>query len=141
VAAQPGGKAAAKAGRSVSEEIEHRLEVSFLDERRNAQMLGSEVANEALRLIRLAMMNEGVGGKAWNEDPVTAVNLRVAADAIISALAKLPHEFPQPEKRTGGLRMAKLLLLRSSAKGDLPNEIMFSDLEPLGFGERKNDDR
>ncbi len=91
-------------------------------------------------LIRVAMATEGVSGRAWSEDPTSAENVRVAANAIISVLAKLPLEFPPDEQQVEGLKVAKLLLLKSSAKDDLPNKIMFSDLEPLDFGERKNDD-
>jgi hypothetical protein len=132
--------AAAKAGRSVSEQIEWMLETAFFSDRLQANILGSELGAEILRLIRVAMATEGVSGRAWSEDPTSAENVRVAANAIISVLAKLPLEFPPDEKRVEGLKAAKLLLLKSSAKGHLPNEIMFSDLEPLDFGERKNDD-
>jgi hypothetical protein len=129
---------AAKAGRSVSEEIEYRLETSYFSDRLQANILGSELGAEILRLIRVAMATEGVSGRAWSEDPTSAENVRVAANAIISVLAKLPLEFPPDEKQVEGLKVAKLLLLKSSAKDDLPKGIMFSDLEPVDFG--KNDD-
>jgi hypothetical protein len=133
-------EAAAKAGRSVSEQIEWMLETAFFSDRLQANILGSELGAEILRLIRVAMATEGVSGRAWSEDPTSAENIRVAANAIISVLAKLPLEFPPPERQVEGLQVAKHLLLRSSAKGHLPNEIMVSDLEPLDFGEGKKGD-
>ena len=88
------------------------------------------------------MATEGISGSAWSEDPTSAENVRVAANAIISVLTKLPLEFPPPERQQEGLRLAKPLLLRSSVRRDLPPELMFSDLEPLEPpGERDSDDR
>jgi hypothetical protein len=127
-------EAAAKAGRSTSEEIEHRLEVSFLDERRNADMLGSDVGAEILRAARALMVFEAVG-RDWDGNPAKAENLRTALNAVIAVLTGLPLELPPSEKRVEGLQAAKALLLRSSKKGDLPKEIMFSDLERPEFGE------
>jgi hypothetical protein len=122
--------AARTSGRSVSEEIEHRLEISFLDERRNAHMLGSDVGAEVLRMVRAAMVIEGVAPD-WTGDLVRAENFRTTVNAVIASLLGLKIELPPPEKRQEGLRLAKYLLLRSSVRRDLPNEIMFSDLEPL----------
>jgi hypothetical protein len=134
--------AARRSGKSVSEEIEYRLETSFFSERLMEGILGSDVGSEILRLIRVAMATEGISGCAWSEDPTSAENVRVAANAIISVLAKLPLEFPPPERQQEGLRLAKPLLLRSSVRRDLPPELMFSDLEPLEPpGERDSDDR
>jgi hypothetical protein len=121
---------ALSSGRSVSEEIEYRLETSFFDERQLAGILGSDLGSEILRLIRGAMVVEAVGG-SWSPNSTAAENIRVAANAVIAVLAKLPLEFPPPEKRLEGLQIAKALLLHSSVRRNLPNEIMFSDLEPL----------
>ena len=118
--------AARRSGRSVSEEIEHRLEISFLDERRNAHMLGSDVGAEILRMVRAAMVIEGVAPD-WTGDLVRAENFRTTVNAVIASLLGLKIELPPPEKRQEGLRLAKYLLLRSSVRRDLPNEIMFSD--------------
>lgn len=132
--------AAAKAGRSTSEEIEHRLEISFLDERRNAHMFGgSDIGAEILRMVRAAMVIEGVAPD-WTGDPVRAENLRVCVNAVIAAALGLPIELPPPERQAEGMRLAKALLIRSSVKEDLPDEIMFSDLEKLPW-EKPDDGR
>jgi hypothetical protein len=127
---------AVRSGRSVSETIERMLEDAFFQRRLNANILGSDVADEILRLIRGAMVVEGVAGD-WSRDPVKADNMRVAVNAITAALTRRPSlELPPEEKRTEGLLTAKGLLLRSSVRPeDLPREIMFSDLEELDFGE------
>jgi len=128
-------EAAALAGRSVSEQIERTLEDYFFQARLNANILGSNVADEILRLIRAAMVVEGVAGD-WSGDPVKADNMRVAVNAITAALTRRPLELPPEEKRTKGLQTAKGLLLGSSVRPeDLPREIMFSELEDLDWGE------
>jgi hypothetical protein len=125
---------AARTGRSVSESIERMLEDAFFQRRLNANILGSGVADEILRLIRVAMVVEGIAGD-WSGDPVKAENLRVAVNAIVAALTRLPLELPPPERRTEGMRTARELLLHSSKKRELPPEIMFSNLEDLDFGQ------
>jgi hypothetical protein len=131
--------AAAKGGRSVSETIERVLEDWFFQERLNAGILGSDAASEILRLIRAAMVVEGLRPD-WSGDPVRAENFRVVSNAIIAVITGLPLDLPPPDKRAEALQTAKTLLLSSPVRRKLPNEIMFSDLEPLDFGERKNDD-
>src|SRR5262249_28051441 len=126
---------AAKSGRSVSETIERMLEDAFFQRRLIANILGSNVADEILRLIRGAMVVEGVAGD-WSGDPVKADNMRVAVNAITAVLTRRPLELPPEEKRTKGLQTAKVLLLGSSVRPeDLPQEIMFSELEGLDWGE------
>jgi hypothetical protein len=121
--------AAAKSGRSVSETIERTLEDWFFQERLIAGILGSEVGSEILRTLRVAMVFEGVSPD-WTGDPVRAENFRVAANAIIAVVTGLPLDLPPPEKRVEGLRNAKVLLLKSPVRRELPAEVMFSDLEP-----------
>jgi hypothetical protein len=115
--------------RSVSEEIERRLEDSYFLDRLNAAHFGTDVGGEILRLVGAAMAFEGVVGD-WARIPERAENLRVAVNAIIATITGLPVEMPPPEKRVEGLKTAKELLLRSNVQRELPNEIMFSDLEP-----------
>jgi hypothetical protein len=111
--------AAAEASRTVSAEAEHRIERSFLEDRR----VGGDVGSEVLRLIQLAMSIEGASGGAWSEDPASAQTVRAVADAIIAVLANLPLDPPMPEQKTAGLQLAKQLLLRSSKKRELPPEL------------------
>jgi hypothetical protein len=117
-------QAASAATRSVSEEIEFRIERSFLDDRNERRYLGSDVGSEAIRLIRLAMSIEGVRGQDWADDPKSATNVRVAADTIIAVLANLPLRSPEdPSARLEaweGLQTAANLLARSSARPRLP---------------------
>jgi hypothetical protein len=125
-------EAATKAGRSVSEEIEHRLERGFYDDRQNAALMGSHAAGEILRLVRAIMVAEGLGLGDWAEDRVRAQRVRVAVDAIVAVVTGLAlDDLPAPAERTGGLQTAKALLLKSSVKRKLPPAIMFSELEPL----------
>ena len=125
-------KEAAETGRSVSETIERLLEDTFFQRRLISNILGSYVADEILRLIRAAMVIEGVAGDGSGE-PARADNMRVAVNAITAVLTGRPLELPPPEQRVEGLRTAKGLLLSSSKRRELPPEIMFSDLEELDW--------
>jgi hypothetical protein len=135
-------KSAAQASRTVSQEIEHRLERSFHDDRIAQAHFGDDVGAELLRMFYSAMVLEGVHPD-WTGDPVRAENFRVAMNAIIAVMTGLQLELPPPEKREEGLRTAKQYLLRSSKEENLSNymEIMFSDLEPLepppDFGKKR----
>jgi hypothetical protein len=129
-------QAAAGAGRSTSEEIEHRLERSFADDRMNAGLLGSDIGAEIFRILRAAMVLEGVTPD-WDGDLAKAERFRTVANAVIAAFLKLPTvDLPPPEKRFEDMRTAKELLLRYSPRhGELPAEVLFSDLEEPDWGE------
>jgi hypothetical protein len=101
-------ESAKEAGRSVSEEIEHRLEVSFEDERQNADLLGTHVGAHILRMLRAAMVVEGVSPE-WDGDPARAERFRTAANAVIAAFLNLPIDLPAPGQES---ETAKELLLR-----------------------------
>jgi hypothetical protein len=122
-------EAAAKAGRSISEEIEHRLELSFWEDRVAAARTGSDVGAELLRMFYSVMVLEGVHPD-WTGDPVRAENFRVAMNAIIAVMTGLPLELPSPEKRLEGIETAKQYLLRSSRRGAIPEEIISSIWDP-----------
>jgi len=128
--------AAAKASRTVSQEIEHRLERSFHDDRVAQAHFGSDVGAELLRMFYSAMVFEGVHPD-WSGDPVRAENFRTAMNAIIAVFTGLPLELPPPHKRNEGLQTAKQFLLRSTKEKALSDymEIMFSELEDLDWGE------
>jgi hypothetical protein len=127
-------QAAGRAGRSTSEEIEHRLERSFHDDRVAQAHFGSDVGAELLRTFYSVMVFEGVHPD-WSGDRDRAENFRVAMNAVIAVLTGLPLELPPPQERWEGLQTAKQYLLRSSKRRELPREIMFSDLEPPDWGE------
>lgn len=118
---------AAASGRTVSLEIERRLEDLYFRDRLEAVFFGSDVAGEILRLVRLAMATEGVVGLDWDQDPIRAEALRTAVNAIIAVICGVPLELPPVERRTEGLQLAKHLLLLSSVRRTLPPEIMSSD--------------
>jgi hypothetical protein len=113
-------KAAKRAQRSVSEEVEFRLRRSFYDDRFLTHFLGSEIGAEALRLIRGAMAVEGALGD-WGADPARAEALRCAINAVIGTLAGLPLDLPAPEHRAAGYQLAALLL--SGHRHQLPPEL------------------
>jgi hypothetical protein len=134
--------AANKAGRSVSEEIEYRLELSFYEARMAQAHLGSDVGAELLRIFYSAMVLEGIHPD-WTGDRDRAENFRVAMNAIIGVFTGLRLELPPPEKRLEGLQTAKHFLLRSSKEKELSNymEIMLSELQDLDFGEAPADEK
>jgi hypothetical protein len=131
-------EAAAKAGRSTSEEIEHRLEISFLDERRNAHMLGTDVGADILRTLRAALVLEAVTPD-WDGDRAKAQRFRIIASAVIAAFLKLESvDLPPPHQRAEDMRTARELLLRYAPPHvKMPTEVLFSELEPL---EKSGDD-
>jgi hypothetical protein len=75
--------AADASDRSISEEIEFRLESSF---RRD----------KAADLVLLAMELESTDERNWKDDPLSAETVRIAVDRIIAAMAGLPREHPRP---------------------------------------------
>jgi len=128
-------KSAVKASRTVSQEIEHRLERSFHDDRVAQAHFGSEVGAELLRIFYSAMVLEGVHPD-WTRDRDRAENFRVAMNAIIAVFTGLPLELPPPHKRQEGLQTAKQYLLRSTKEKALSDymEIILSELEDLDRG-------
>jgi hypothetical protein len=129
-------ESAAKASRTVSQEIEHRLERSFHDDRVAQAHFGSDVGAELLRMFYSAMVLEGVHPD-WTRDRDRAENFRVAMNAIIAVFTGLPLELPPPHKRQEGLQTAKQYLLRSTKEKALSDymEIILSELEDLDWGE------
>jgi hypothetical protein len=86
--------AAAKAGRSVSEEIEHRLDQSFQRAHEADLMINAlraangKPTSDLLRAIATVVwLIERRTGKKWNEDFETYFSVKVATDNVIEALA------------------------------------------------------
>ena len=99
-------------GRSVSEEIEYRLDRSFIEGR-----LIPSRTEDAIRAVHLAM--DPIIGSNWAAPPfdddqrVAAENVRTAVNIIIAAVANLPVMPPPPDKQNlleGGLENARHLL-------------------------------
>jgi hypothetical protein len=87
--------AAAASGRSVSEEIEHRLERSFSEDQAFQWALGGEHNERFMRAFTIAAwLIETRTGKKWHEDDETMHEVRFAASAIIAAIRRklTPHE-------------------------------------------------
>jgi hypothetical protein len=122
-------ESATQASRTVSQEIEHRLERTFHDDRMAQAHFGPDVGAELLRMFYSAMAFEGVHPD-WMGDRDRAENFRIAVNGIIAGLLGLPLELPPPEKRTEGMETAKQYLLRSSRRGNIPAEIMSSNRDP-----------
>jgi hypothetical protein len=123
-------KSAAQASRTVSQEIEHRLERAFHDDRIATAHFGTDVGAELLRFFYSAMVLEGVHPD-WTGDPVRAENFRVAMNGIIAGLLGLPFELPAPEKWAEGVETARQFLLRSSKRP----EIRFAHSDPTADGD------
>ena len=90
--------AAAKAGRSVSEEIEQRLDQSFqkaheADLITNAlRAVMGEPTGDLVRAITIAIwLIERNAGKKWTEDLEAAWEVSGAVDDIVNAIAGLPR--------------------------------------------------
>jgi len=118
-------EAAAKAGRSTSEEIEHRLELSFWEDRAAHARTGIDIDGELLRMFYSLMVLEGVHPD-WTGDPVRAENFRIAMNGIIAGLLGLRFELPSPEQWAEGVETARQFLRRSSKRP----EIAFAHWDP-----------
>jgi hypothetical protein len=81
--------AAAASGRSISEEIEFRLNQSFEDERLSDAFLGGNDTAKVLQLMANAMRLETAAGAPWSEDQKKAEAVRTAAH-LIAGTAGLP---------------------------------------------------
>jgi len=103
--------AAAKSKRSVSEEIEYRLSRSFYDDWLAEGFDGDPASAHAIRMIRLVMAIESLGGP-WSVSPLRVENVAAAADRIIRTLGGLP---PDPIKETAwrSALMSFLLISRT----------------------------
>jgi len=104
--------AARRSGRSVSEEIEYRLDRTFLDGRFTPPR-----HEDAIRAVRLAMDASTGFGAYWpgppfdDEQRAVAESVRTVVNIIIAAVAKLPVEAPPVEKwSTGDGEWARTLL-------------------------------
>jgi len=122
-------QSAAAGSRTISQEIEHRLERSFHDDRVTQAHCGTDVGAELLRMFYSIMVFEGVHPD-WSGDPIRAEHFRTAMNGVIAGFLGLPLELPPPEKRVEGLETAKQFLLRSSKRRNIPNEIMSSHWDP-----------
>ena len=122
---------AAKASRTVSQEIEHRLERSFHDDRVAQAHFGTDVGAELLRMFYSAMVLEGIHPD-WTGDAVRAENFRVAMNGIMAGLLGLPFELPSPEKWAEGVETARQFLRKLSSKRP---EIRFAHFDPTTGGD------
>jgi hypothetical protein len=76
-------EAAEKSGRSVSEEIEHRLERSFSEDQLASAFLGGDHTAELLRAVSIAIwLVEQEAGKKWNEETFTCALVGRAAHVL-----------------------------------------------------------
>jgi hypothetical protein len=84
--------AAAASGRSISEEIEHRLNQSFDEERLSAAFLGGTDTAKALQLIANAMRRVTADGDGtpWSKDEKKVEAVQTAAHFLIAGSAGLP---------------------------------------------------
>jgi hypothetical protein len=115
-------EAATTVGRSISEEIEFRLERSFYDDDMAERFLGSHLAAELLRLIRGVMAFQAMPEGDWSADPERAEEMRSAINVILAVLTNLPVDLPaaDSECRRAGTDLAAYLLARSSMRRMMP---------------------
>lgn len=87
-------RAAADSGRSLVQEVEHRLERSFLDQEAREREMGGRETYNVLRLLGVAaMIVEERTGKKWIEDWKTAVAVRKTWHLLVGRnMPKLPRD-------------------------------------------------
>jgi hypothetical protein len=84
--------AAAKSGRSLSEEIERRLEKSFSSSDPLLSALAGEEAGVILRLVAVVLLQATREGKSWFENRELVETVSGAADVIIARVAGVFEE-------------------------------------------------
>jgi Arc-like DNA binding domain len=96
--------AAASSGRSVSEEIEYRLDQSFTREPLVSQLVGGNHNAKVLELIADAlnvlnvMRSHDLEAKNWTEREIAEI-FRIAVDLIIASWGGLPEQPPQQDAK------------------------------------------
>ena len=111
-------RAAQKSGRSLSQEVEHRLDLSIRRDRDLNHQRHIRALAEAIAL--LTQQVERATGKCWRDDPFTGEALRHAIEFLISHYA--PHgaiEVPAPVE---------------AAAARVPPAARDSSLTPIGVG-------
>jgi hypothetical protein len=88
--------AAATSGRSISEEIEYRLNQSFEEDRLSAAFLGGPDTAKALQLIGIVMRRVTADGDGtpWSKDQKKVEAVQTAAQFLIAGSAGLPVVSP-----------------------------------------------
>ena len=103
-------KAAAATDRSLSQEIEFRLERSFLDEdARNREMGGKELQALFRLLGAAAEMIEARTGKKWSEDWDTGTAVMIAWQRLIAeTMPKIPNDITEDLQEIGKMMEYRL---------------------------------
>jgi hypothetical protein len=84
--------AAAKSGRSLSEEIERRLEKSFSSSDPLLSVLAGKEAGVILRLVAVVLLQATLESKSWFENRELVETVSGAADVIIARVAGVFEE-------------------------------------------------
>lgn len=80
--------AAAESGRSLAQEVEHRLELSFF---REQEIYGGPHTEALVKALGMTIqLIEANRGKRWTEDADTAAEMIAAVEGIIRALVAVP---------------------------------------------------
>lgn len=120
-------RAAAKSGRSLSQEIEHRLRGSFNDDELTFQTFGSRRNYALMRIIAMimeAVFNPDRPGVDWVDDPYSFDQVVKAVNSVLDAM-RPPGAVPQLSElqqmafgeRQGSFRAGKILLDVQQADG------------------------
>jgi hypothetical protein len=96
-------------GRSLVQEVEHRLEQSFNRDVMVNMLLGGDDNAKVLEMIAQALQAEDLSGRKWRDSKKSAEAVRATIDFIFAGLAGLPERSP---KTAVDLKTAKTILDR-----------------------------
>ena len=93
-------EAAEATGRSLSQEIEFRLEQSFLRETAQYEAFGGEHVDALMRVLGNAVrLIEATGGKKWQEDRETFTRVKVVTEKLLDALGPAGGAYTDGKQR------------------------------------------
>jgi hypothetical protein len=97
--------AAAESGRSLAQEVEYRLELSFLRER---EIYGNPATEALVKSLVMAIRYvESTTGKRWTDDMETATEAFAAAHSVMMALAVVPPDMLK--KKLAGIDVGQMV--------------------------------
>ena len=103
--------AAAETGRSLSQEIEFRLEQSFLRETAQHEAFGGEHVDALMRVLGNAVrLIEATGGKKWQEDRETFTWVKATIEKLLDALGPAAGAYTDGEQGRLGDDIGKLFV-------------------------------
>ena len=136
-------QAANQSGRSLSQEVEHRLRRSFDEDRRIDQVFGDRSLFGLMRVIAAVIGARSTRAAKWADDPVAFDQAKHAIDLVLDAFRPpgdptppKDAEFPGLEELRPGMTAGQILFEIKNADDQLPLHgrdraaIVKSDLGP-----------